>query len=224
MAAQPRKASDEEIFAAARRAMLRLDPRQLTLKAIGEEAGLTPGALVQRFGSKRELLLALARDQFGHARELPKLSKAGASAVGALQACVTSLSFLASSPQALRRSLAYLQDDISDVEMRRILAAAGAANRGLVTRLLEAALEAGELAGDFEPEKLAVLIEAAMSGAMISAAFYEPPSTEGWLRDLLDELLRPYRPANPDAPPEARIARPSTLDMRAASRQRRRRI
>ncbi len=60
MTPRPRKASDEEIFAAAHRIMSRLGPAQWTLADIAAEAGLTAGALVQRFGSKRGLLLALA--------------------------------------------------------------------------------------------------------------------------------------------------------------------
>ena len=61
MCARPRRISDEEIFAATMRAMSRLPPSELTLAAIGGEAGVTAGALVQRFGSKRALILALAR-------------------------------------------------------------------------------------------------------------------------------------------------------------------
>ena len=57
---RPRKVSDQQVFAATYRAMTRLGPRELTLSAIAEEAGVTAGALVQRFGSKRALLLRLS--------------------------------------------------------------------------------------------------------------------------------------------------------------------
>ena len=40
--------------------MQRLGPGELTLAEIAAEAGVTAGALAQRFGSKRALLLALA--------------------------------------------------------------------------------------------------------------------------------------------------------------------
>ena len=60
MSPRARKASDEEVFAAAARAMSRRGPAQLTLGEIAADVGLTPAALVQRFGSKRKLLLALA--------------------------------------------------------------------------------------------------------------------------------------------------------------------
>ena len=59
MSPRPRKASDAEILAAAHRVMSRLGPAQWTLTDIAAEAGLTAGALVQRFGSKHGLLVVL---------------------------------------------------------------------------------------------------------------------------------------------------------------------
>ena len=53
MAGRRQKVSDDDVFAAAQRAMSRLGPHELTLADIAEEAGVTPGRLVQRFGSKR---------------------------------------------------------------------------------------------------------------------------------------------------------------------------
>ena len=39
--------------------MSRLGPARLTLAEVAKEAGLSPATLVQRFGSKRGLMLAL---------------------------------------------------------------------------------------------------------------------------------------------------------------------
>ena len=61
MSPRRRKAEDDEVFAALVRVMLRCGPAELTLAAIAAEAGVTASALVQRFGSKRALLLAHAR-------------------------------------------------------------------------------------------------------------------------------------------------------------------
>jgi AcrR family transcriptional regulator len=57
MAARPRKVSDDDVFSATHRVMQRVAPGELTLAEIALEAGVTAGALVQRFGSKRALLL-----------------------------------------------------------------------------------------------------------------------------------------------------------------------
>ena len=52
MSTRRRKAEDTDVFAAMVRVMLRVGPAELTLGAIAAEAGVTAGALVQRFGSK----------------------------------------------------------------------------------------------------------------------------------------------------------------------------
>src|SRR4029077_1097452 len=61
MSPRRRKAEDVDVFAALVRVMMRRGPAELTLRAIASEAGVTAGALVQRFGSKRALLHAHAR-------------------------------------------------------------------------------------------------------------------------------------------------------------------
>ena len=61
------KVSNDEIFAAAQRAMTRRGPHELTLADVAAEAGVSAGRLVQRFGSKRALLLALAERFAGSA-------------------------------------------------------------------------------------------------------------------------------------------------------------
>ena len=72
MCPRPRAASDADILDATARAMARLGPARLTLADVAREAGLSPATLVQRFGSKRGLLLAVA-----HAEPLPECLSAG---------------------------------------------------------------------------------------------------------------------------------------------------
>src|SRR5207247_9136586 len=60
MSARPRETSDEEIVAAAASAMQRSGPTQLTLAHVARESGVVPATLIQRFGTKRRLLLAVS--------------------------------------------------------------------------------------------------------------------------------------------------------------------
>jgi len=60
MSPRPQKVTDDEIYTAAQRAMSKAGPGELTLAHIAGEAGITAGLLVQRFGSKRDLLLKLS--------------------------------------------------------------------------------------------------------------------------------------------------------------------
>src|SRR3954454_17647396 len=71
------KVSDEEVFAAVQRAMTRRGPHELTLAHIAAEAGVSPGRLVQRFGSKRGLLLTLAARFAGSAATMFEGLRAG---------------------------------------------------------------------------------------------------------------------------------------------------
>ena len=59
MSPRPRTVSDEAILAATARMIGRVGPVRLTLADVGGEVGLSPATLLQRFGSKRGLLIAL---------------------------------------------------------------------------------------------------------------------------------------------------------------------
>src|SRR6202522_1461416 len=58
MTPRPRETSDAEILAAAARVMQRRSPVELTLADVAKEAGVHPATIIQRFGTKRDLLLA----------------------------------------------------------------------------------------------------------------------------------------------------------------------
>src|SRR5688572_16352929 len=109
MSPQRRKVEDVDVFAALKRVMLRRAPAELTLRTIAAEAGVTAGALVQRFGSKRALLRAHAR----HAAATGKISARAAlfspkgSPLRALRAAPLVHARLAESPRAALRNLAY---------------------------------------------------------------------------------------------------------------------
>src|SRR5260370_8656461 len=75
MSTRPRQTSDEAILMATMRVMQRRSPVDLTLADVAKEAGVVPATLIQRFGTKRSLLLAACRtapggvpEQFGAAR------------------------------------------------------------------------------------------------------------------------------------------------------------
>ena len=193
MSPRPRKASDEEIFAAAYRAMTRLGPGELTLAEIAAEAGLTAGALVQRFGSKRELLLRLSDGAAdGNAAFIRGLRKKHRSAIAVLRAYAECMADLASSPAALARNLAYLQIDLTDEDFRKRLLAQSHATRAAMIELLEDAVAGGELSRDADPAALAKTVETTLSGSLLTWAVYRDGTAAAWLRADLDAVLAPY--------------------------------
>jgi AcrR family transcriptional regulator len=192
---RPRKVSDEAIYTAAIRAMGRLGPADLTLAEIAAEAGLTASALVQRFGSKRALLLTMS-EQLAASTEgfITGLEAAHRSPLAALRAYADCMAGLAVSPAALFRNLAYLQIDLTDPEFRTHLEAQARGTRAGLEALLASARRAGELIAGVDSARLARTIEAVLSGSMLTWGFYRKGTAARWMRDDLEAVLAPYLP------------------------------
>jgi AcrR family transcriptional regulator len=193
MSPRPQKVTDDEIFMAAHRAMSRLGPGELTLADIAKEAGVTAGLLVQRFGSKRDLLLALSKRFSGGTAEMfADLRRGHRSPLATLRAYSDCMAHMAATPAAFARNFAYLQIDLTDPDFRKHLAKHAAATRGELQTLIRDAIEAKELSPDTNPKQLARTIEAVIGGSMMSWAFYQEGTAAKWMRHDLDAVLKPY--------------------------------
>ena len=187
------KVTDDEIFAAAQRAMTRHGPHELTLAHIAGEAGVTPGRLVQRFGSKRALLLALAsRFAESAGTVFEGLRRAHPRPLATLRAYATCMADLAATPDALARNFAYLQIDLTDPEFRAHLQANARATRREIRSLLHSAVQEGELRRDVDLTRLTRTIEAVISGSLMTWACYREGSAAAWIRRDLDAVLQPH--------------------------------
>jgi AcrR family transcriptional regulator len=188
-----RKVSDDEIFDAAGRAMERRGPHELTLADIASEAGVTPGLLVQRFGGKRDLLLALAKR---FARSAPSVFAGVRAAhpepLAALRAYAVCMAGLASTPDALARNLAWLEIDLTDEAFRVHLLANARATRLEIQSLLRSAVAAGQLRNDVDTRRLARTIETVIGGSLMSWACYREGPAAAWIRRDLEAVLQPY--------------------------------
>ena len=181
------------MFAALVRVMQRRGPAELTLREIGAEAGVTAGALVQRFGSKRAMLLAHARyaaatGDVGITVPRPRTS----SPLEGLRSVAAMYAQLADSPRAAVRNLAYLHNDLADPALRRHLLRLSRAARVWYEERLAAAVAAGELGPETNVQTLARLIEVTLRGSLLSWALYREGAADKWLREDLDATLRPY--------------------------------
>ena len=193
MSPRPRKASDDDIFTAAYDVMQRVGPRDLTLADIAQQAGVTAGALVQRFGSKRGLLLKLSeRFAVGTAEMFAQLRASHRSPLAAIRAYADCMAGMAATPAALIRNLSYLQLDLSDDDLRKNLLASARGTRAELQKLVREAVAAKELAPSTNARQLARTIEAVIGGSMLSWAYYQEGAAAKWIRDDLNAILRPY--------------------------------
>lgn len=195
MSPRPRAASDEQIFEAVTLVVSRLGPIRLTLADIAAEVGITAGALVQRFGSKRELLLAASR--YGHRSVHDRFAALRAihdSPLEALAGYATALPRVAGTPEEMANQLAFQDMDLTDPEFHEAALLYFLAERDEVRRLLEDAVGAGELASETDTGRLARTFQAVLKGGRVLWAALREGSYDAWIREELDALLAPYRP------------------------------
>jgi len=193
MSPRPRKASDDEVFAATHRAMMRLTPAQLSLAEIASEAGLTAGALVQRFGSKRALLLALMERFSGATPAMfDEMRRAHRSPLAALRAYGDAMARLGESPAMLAHHLSYLQVDFTDPDMHRYARAQAEAAQASLRAIAAEAVAAGELRADTDPAALARLVQVVVGGSLLAWGFFQEGTAADWTRSDLNTALQPY--------------------------------
>jgi AcrR family transcriptional regulator len=193
MSPRPRKVSDEDVFTAAYQVMQRLGPGELTLADIAGEAGVTAGALVQRFGSKRDLLLKLSeRFSTGTGEMFAALRQAHRSPLATLRAYADCMAGMATTPAALMRNLSYLQIDLTDEDFRKHLEKSARGTRKELQNLVRDAIAARELMPATNARQLARTIEAVIGGSMLSWAHYQEGTAAKYIRDDLNAVLKPY--------------------------------
>ena len=168
----------------------RLGPN-LTLADVAKEAGVSPATLMQRFGSKRGLLLAFAAsgpqllgDEFARIRLKHRSPLASVYAVAQCMAA------MADTPETLSNSLAFLQMDLVDPEFHKH---AHAHSRGMIAgikALLDEAVEAGELQR-CDTTRLARAVQGLIGGSLLQWAIDRDGKATDRLREDLDSLLKP---------------------------------
>jgi AcrR family transcriptional regulator len=199
MSPRPRKASDEEIFAAAHRIITRLGPAQWTLADIAAEAGLTAGALVQRFGSKRGLMVTLTEQTAAATPEMfAKMRAAYPSPMAALRAYAGWFAKMGESPGGLAHHLAYLQLDLTDPDLHRAVREQARATRAAVRGMIADAVAVGELPPAIDPDALARAVEVTVSGSLMAWAFHQEGRAADWVLHDLDAVVAAFAGAAGD--------------------------
>lgn len=190
---RPRKASDAEVMAATQRVMQQVGPAQLTLGRIAAEAGVTAGALVQRFGSRRGLMLALMADFAGSAPAyFARLRAAHPSPLAALRAYAEGQASMAESPATLAHHLAYLQIDLTDPDFHAHLGVHARDARGELRRLVADAAAAGELVRQTDLDGLTRAVQAVLTGSLFVWATLREGTAAEWVRADLEAVLAPH--------------------------------
>jgi AcrR family transcriptional regulator len=181
--------SNDAILAATAGVISRVGPAQLTLAAVARDAGLAAPTLVQRFGSKRDLLLAFASQASdGVAEMFAAARRRHRSPLTALRAGLVQMASVVASPEALANHLAFLQLELADDEFREHTARHARAVLAELRLLLREAAAAGELR-DRDPARLAQAVYVTYNGALITWAILRTGSLDRWIDRELRYLL-----------------------------------
>jgi AcrR family transcriptional regulator len=193
---RPRTVSDEAILDAVLALALRVGPARVTFAAAASETGLSAATLVQRFGSKRGLLLAAdkrAIDLWVGALDRSTAASPLARVVEGLVLAVDP----DATPETMANSVALLQLDLADPEFHAETLRGARAVRARIARDLSAALAAGELRSDTDVATLAKLVETTYHGAMIGWAIHRENTLASWMREQVEAVLGPHRASQP---------------------------
>lgn len=202
---RPRTVSDEQILAGAARVIGRVGPARLTLAEVGHEVGLSAATVVQRFGSKRGVLLAVARHG---ADALPRQVAAAREAdapVIALIEVLTGIAGTIRNSEEFANHLAFLLLDLADPQFQEISREYTAAVERAIGEVLTASQAAGDLvSGDLG--QLPRAIHAAYNGALVTWGMAgDGGSPAGHVRAQVELVLGPYlEPTQARAPRSAR--------------------
>ncbi|MEV8287945.1 TetR/AcrR family transcriptional regulator [Streptomyces niveus] len=194
MAGRPRGVDDAAILRATADVVGRVGPAGLTLAAVAREVGVVPGTLMQRFGSKRGLLLALAERAAESAeadgRTSPeRLRREHGSALAALTALLVESTEPMTTPQTYANHLAFLSLDLGEPDFHAHALTVHRAERRAVEELLTAAVAAGELRAGTDVRPLARSVQAMSSGAGLVWALDREGTLARRMRQEIDEVL-----------------------------------
>lgn len=181
-------------MAAAFRAMQRHGPADITLADIAAEAGLTAGALVQRFGSKRALLLKLMEGAAGGTRTMMSGVRGKRGAYSALLHWGDCFAQMGESPGGMAHHLAWLQLDLTDPGFNRFAQDQARETAAVLEEWIAEAQRDGDLTSEADPADLARAMQAMLGGSLISWAFFKKGKPAPWVRRDIELLFRPYRP------------------------------
>lgn len=187
--ARPKSISDATLIEVVGAVLLRLGPARFTLADVAKEVGLSPATLVQRYGSKRGLILAFSQAAVARAANPFTLARAEtASPTTALLRALTYATHAFDSRQAVVNGLYVLIADLEDPELLALAQAHAEAVQNAIAALLEEAVAAGELRRT-NTTSLSLSVQVTYNGAVLQWGLRGTDNFEDYLKNVLKPLL-----------------------------------
>jgi AcrR family transcriptional regulator len=194
MSPRPRTVEDSTILEAAVNVLRRVGPERMTLADVGEAAGLSAATLVQRFGSKRDLMLSVLKFTTNGLDE--RFESAVSNSDSPLEAIFAAAMDRAptAGPEEVANMLAFYLSDFRDPDFRALALDNSRKAVAGFKRMLDEAVAEGELAESYvDTTQLAETIYSLMMGTLLTWTVTGEGTYRAKIRSELDVLLRPFR-------------------------------
>jgi AcrR family transcriptional regulator len=192
--ARPRTVEDDDILNAAERAISERGASTFSIESVALPLGVTPQAILRRFGSKQALVLAIAERRTRRAvtalSQGPNLGSSPLEAmVGFFERRMSSREY---NRKQVRSNFGFMLRGLEDESVRPHLLRQAALVRANLRAFLAAAIEAGELEGD--ADEITALVESLYNGALYVWAMRGRGSAWSHFGPQLELLLSTFRP------------------------------
>jgi AcrR family transcriptional regulator len=187
---RPRVMSDDAIYLAGLQVLATYGSDGITLGRVAQVLGVTPAAVRQRFGSKRGLLVDMARRRVDQTeRRFTAARAAHPSPLAALNAAFVAELDQIGEPQQLANAFSAYTDNIGDADMRAAFATELASMERHIGELLAEAAACGEFGGTVTPGLVSTVL-AAVEGTMLIWAIAPRGEVEQRIYEAVEVVLR----------------------------------
>lgn len=186
--ARSKQVSDDEIVGTTLRLVAEHGP-SLTLAQVGESVGLSAATVMQRFGSKRALMLKAAH-AWGKSdgSEFQRGGHVGDDLVEGM----AEIAALMETPQQVANINASMHIDLADPEFHAIIEAEIQRQRGFVRETLDNGIEVGDIK-PCDTAELSRHLQVVALGAVQSWTIEPTGALTEWVHRCLKETIEPWR-------------------------------
>lgn len=187
-----RTISDEQVLNATITLVGQHGVAKLTFASLSAYTGLSGATLVQRFGTKRQLLTAVTK----HCLQsmVPILTEAQTNYPSPLQALYAAFETMASAVTSVgefANGQIFFYLALTDPETNELLRQSMTESRVKIQQLLNDAVEAKEL-NTCDTRALALTLQSQYEGAITTWLVYQGGDIQSWVKDQLDEVIKPH--------------------------------
>ena len=193
--ARPRTVSDQSILEAVGRAVARLGPAAVGVRDVAAESGLAASTLMQRFGSRHQLLRSFAEVRARRGSDAFEGSKAenGSDPLETLEKALVGAIAPDVTPEAAAHLLALDQLLLSEPDFREHAAQQARQVRRGIRRLLKKAVKKKLLRPKTDTRALARTLQLTLHGCVASWSLYRRRSLQAWVRREVRATLAVHR-------------------------------